>query len=115
MTLVGVSVLLSSLSFFAYVAHYFSAPHMKNEFKRFGLEKLGTLIIGLQFLGAVGLLVGLWFNPILSLASLGLALLMLSGLIVRRKAKDSLWVSLPALFFLGLNAYICWASLMLQR
>jgi hypothetical protein len=59
--------------------------------------------------------VGLWFQPILTWASLGLALLMLAGLIVRRKAKDSLWVSLPALFFFALNAYICWASLMLQR
>lgn len=111
MTLLVIAVLLSSLSFFAYVAHYFTSPHMQNEFKRFGIEKLGRVIIVLQFLGALGLVVGLWFSPILTLSSLGLALLMLSGLIVRRKSKDSLWVSLPALFFFGLNSYICWASL----
>ena len=51
-------ILLSSLSFFAYVLSYFINPHMKSEFKRFNLEKTGLLIIILQFLGAVGLLVG---------------------------------------------------------
>jgi len=114
MTLLVFPVLLSSLSFFAYVAHYFTSPHMKNEFQRFGIEKLGRVVIVLEFLGALGLLVGLWFLPILTISSLGLALLMLSGLIVRRRSKDSLWISLPALFFLGLNGYICWASLALQ-
>jgi len=115
MTLLRLAVLLSSISFFAYVADYFRSSHMRNEFERFGMRKLGLVIILLQFLGAVGLLVGLWFTPILTLASLGLALLMLAGLIVRMRSKDSLWVSLPALFFFGLNAYICWASFTLQR
>jgi hypothetical protein len=36
---------------------------------------------------------------------------MLSGFIVRVKIKDSIWVSLPALFFMGLNAYIFWKSI----
>ncbi len=113
MTLLTIAVLLSSISFFAYVADYFRSPHMKNEFERFGMPKLGLFIIVLQLLGALGLLVGLWLSPILTISSLGLALLMLSGLIVRRKSKDSLWVSLPALFFFGLNGYIIWASLLL--
>ncbi|MGV9014111.1 MAG: DoxX family protein [Flavobacteriales bacterium] len=112
MTLLVIAVLLSSLSFFAYVIHYFTAPHMKDEFKRFGIEQLGRVIIALEFLGAVGLLVGLWYDPILTASSLGLALLMLAGLIVRGRLKDSLWISLPALFFLALNGYICWASLL---
>ncbi len=115
MSLVGISVLVSSLSFFAYVADYFRSPRMKDEFVRFGVGRLGLFIIVLQFVGAVGLLVGLWFHPILTLASLGLVLLMLAGLVVRRKSKDSLWVSLPALFFFGLNAYICYASLLRWR
>ncbi len=79
---------------------------MKSEFKRFGLEKFGFIIIALQFLGAVGLLVGLKFNPILMISSFGLALLMLSGFILRMKLKDNIWISLPALFYMGLNAYI---------
>jgi hypothetical protein len=79
---------------------------MKNEFKRFKLERLGFLIIILQFVGATGLIVGLIFNPILSISALGLSLLMFSGLIVRIKMKDSLWISLPAGFFMFLNLYI---------
>lgn len=80
---------------------------MKQEFIRFQLEKLGLVVVVLEILGVVGLLVGFWFyKPLLMLASGGLAVLMLLGLIVRLRLKDSLWVSLPALFYLVLNAYI---------
>ena len=106
MTLNTILVLFSSFSFFIYVISYFVSPHMKNEFKRFNLEKLGLLTIILEFLGAAGLLVGLKFTPILSLSSLGLGLLMLSGLIVRIKSGDSIWISLPAFFYMCLNLYI---------
>jgi hypothetical protein len=106
-----ICILISSLSFFAYAISYFTSPHMKKEFKRFGLEKIGLLTIILQFIGATGLIVGLKFNPILIISSLGLTLLMLSGLIVRIKLKDSIWISLPALFYLGLNTYIFLVSI----
>ncbi len=92
-----ICILISSLSFFAYAISYFTSPHMKKEFKRFGLEKIGLLTIILQFMGAAGLIVGLKFNPILTISSLGLTLLMLSGLIVRIKLKDSIWISLPVI------------------
>jgi len=87
---------------------------MKNEFKRFGLEKIGLTIVLLQIIGALGLLVGLRFYFILMISSLGLAVLMLAGVLVRIKVKDSIWVSIPAFFFMILNAYIFWASLHLQ-
>ena len=106
MNLVKICVLISSLSFFGYTVSYFISPHMKEEFKRFGLEKLGLLTIVLEFIGAVGLIVGLKFNSLLVISSLGLALLMLIGLIVRIRLKDSLWISLPALFYMVLNTYI---------
>ena len=106
-----ICILISSLSFFAYAVSYFTSPHMKKEFKRFGLEKIGLLTIILQFMGATGLILGLKFNPILTISSLGLTLLMLSGLIVRIKLKDSIWISLPALFYLGLNTYIFLVSI----
>ncbi|MDE0771892.1 MAG: hypothetical protein OSB25_06780 [Salibacteraceae bacterium] len=106
-----ICILISSLSFFAYALSYFISPHMKKEFKRFGLEKIGLLTIILEFIGATGLIVGLKFNPILTISSFGLALLMFSGLIVRIKLKDSIWISLPALFYMGLNTYIFFASI----
>ncbi|MFZ4545041.1 MAG: hypothetical protein ACOYOA_13385 [Saprospiraceae bacterium] len=84
---------------------------MKSEFKRFNLEKLGLFTIILQFLGAVGLLVGLKYNSVLVVSSLGLALLMLAGLIVRINFKDSIWVSLPAVFYMVLNSFIFWLAI----
>ena len=101
-----ICILISSLSFFTYAVSYFTSPHMKKEFKRFGLEKIGLLIIILEFIGATGLMIGLKFNPILAISSFGLTLLMLCGAIVRIKLKDSFWISLPALFYMGLNTYI---------
>jgi uncharacterized membrane protein YphA (DoxX/SURF4 family) len=83
---------------------------MKNEFKRFKLEKLGLLTIVLEIMGAIGLLVGLFVKPILLISSGGLALLMLLALIARINSKDSLWVSLPAIFFLALNTYIAYLA-----
>jgi hypothetical protein len=79
---------------------------MKTEFERFNLKKFGLSVIVLQILGAIGLLVGLIFSPILLLSSGGLALLMLLGIITRIKSKDSLLVSLPALLYMVLNSYI---------
>ena len=111
MTISTFCVLLSSFSFFAYIISYFVSPHMKNEFNRFNLEKLGLFTIILEFFGAVGLLIGLQFNLLLTLSSLGLGLLMFCGLIVRIRLKDSIWISLPAAFFMLLNFYIFIVSL----
>ena len=38
-----ICILISSLSFFAYAVSFFTSQHMKKEFKRFGLEKIGLL------------------------------------------------------------------------
>jgi hypothetical protein len=105
---------MSSFSFFAYAFSYFNTPHMKNEFKRFGLEKIGLTTVLLEITGALGLLIGIKFYFILLISSLGLALLMLVGLIVRIKLKDSIWVSLPAFFYMVLNTYIFWKSINLM-
>jgi len=103
--LLTVCILISSLSFLSYSISYFISPHIKNEFKRFKLERLGLLTIILEILGAIGLLVGLIFKPILLISSGGLALLMVFALLVRIRSKDSLRVSLPAIFFIALNSY----------
>jgi len=79
---------------------------MKSEFKRFKLEKLGFLTIILEILGALGLLLGLLFKPILLISSGGLSILMLLAVMTRIKSKDSLLISLPAIFYMCLNAYI---------
>ncbi|MEO6039468.1 MAG: DoxX family protein [Saprospiraceae bacterium] len=111
MNMLIVLILISSLSFLGYGIAYFISPQMKNEFKRFGLEKVGTLTVVLELLGAVGLLVGLKIPLILLISAGGLGLLMFLGVAVRIKVKDSLWVSLPAIFFMVLNFYIFYLSL----
>jgi len=111
MHLLNVLILISSLSFMGYGIAYFKSPQMKNEFKRFGLEKAGSLTAVLELLGGVGLLVGLKFHLILLISAGGLALLMFLGVAIRIKVKDSLWISLPALFFMLLNSYIFFMSL----
>lgn len=79
---------------------------MKSEFRRFGLEKFGLLTAVLEIVGALGLLAGFMINAILLISSGGLALLMFFGVLVRLRVKDSLWISLPALLFMGLNTFI---------
>ena len=111
MTLLKVLILSSSLSFMVYGIAYFKSPEMKSEFKRFGLEKAGTLTAVLELLGALGLLVGLKVPLILLISAGGLAVLMFLGVVVRIKIKDSLWISLPALSFMILNSYIFFMSL----
>ena len=111
MNLLQVLIVISSVSFIMYGIAYFRSPQMKTEFKRFGLEKVGALTAILELLGALGLLAGLMFLPVLLLSSGGLALLMFIGVIVRIKVKDNLWVTLPALFFMLLNGYIFFNSL----
>lgn len=84
---------------------------MKSEFKRFGLEKFGALTAILELLGALGLLVGMILHPLLLVSAGGLAILMLLGVVVRIKMKDSILISLPATFYMLLNAYIFYRSL----
>ena len=113
MNLLNVLITISSFSFLAYGISYFITPHMKSEFKRFGLEKFGALTATLEICGSFGLLVGLWFNSILIISSAGLAVLMFLGLIVRLKVKDGFGESLPALFFMMLNSYVFFRSIQL--
>ena len=111
MDFLNLCILISSLSFLGYTISYFTSPYMKKEFERFGLEKIGLFTIALEFMGAAGLVVGLIYNPILVISSLGLSLLMLAGLMVRIRLKDNIWVSLPAFFYMGLNTYIFFESI----
>jgi hypothetical protein len=106
MTILNFLIIFSSLSFLGYGIAYFTSTKMKTEFKRFGLEKLGSLTAILELLGAIGLLVGLKITMILLISSGGLALLMFFGVAVRIKVKDSFMVTIPATFYMLLNAYI---------
>ncbi len=79
---------------------------MKEDFKRFGLEKFSTLTGILEICGGAGLLTGLFYLPIMWISSGGLALLMLLGVIFRFRSGDGFLSSFPALLFMILNAYL---------
>ena len=115
MNLLNVLIFISSMSFLGYGIAYFTSPQMKNEFKRFGLEKIGTLTAILELLGAVGLLVGLKIQLILLISAGGLAMLMFLGVAVRVKVKDSLAISLPALSFVVLKICIFYISMPISK
>lgn len=110
MSIYKICIYISSISFLAYGVSYFFTPHMKNEFKRFKLERFAFLTIVLEILGAIGLIVGLFYNPILILASGGLTTLMFLGVLVRVRIKDGLLVTLPAIFYMFLNLYIFYTA-----
>ncbi|MBN1339915.1 MAG: DoxX family protein [Bacteroidales bacterium] len=111
MTFLEILIVISGLSFLVYGINYFISPAMKSEFKRFGLEKFGLLTAVLEISGALGLFVGFMIHPILLISSGGLALLMFFGVIARLRVKDSLWISLPAVFFMLLNSYVFFESM----
>ena len=106
MDLRTLALIFSSVSFLFYGITYFTSTKMKTEFKRFGLEKFGAVTAILELMGGLGLIIGLKFNPVLVISSFGLALLMFLGVLVRIKVKDSILITLPALFYMLLNLYL---------
>ncbi len=98
---------LSMAAFFAFGWACLSTRAMVLEFERYGLARLRKLTGVLELAGALGLLVGYFNMPILILASGGLSLLMLMGVLTRLRIRDSLVQMLPALALLVMNAYVC--------
>jgi hypothetical protein len=97
----------SSLAFIYFGINCFYSKFIISEFKRYNLPKFRKLTGFLQLLGALGLLTGFFYSPILLLlASSGLSLLMLSGFVVRLKIKDNFIQSSPSFVFAVINGFI---------
>ncbi len=99
-------ILISALTFIFYGLVCLLTDHMKLEFGRYGLSQFRKLTGTLELLGGIGILVGLYFTPLLVISSGGLALLMLLGIIVRLKIKDQFLAILPALILMIINLKI---------
>jgi hypothetical protein len=84
---------------------------MKNEFKRFKLEKFGFTTAVFELLGGSGLIAGLFYTPLIILSSFGLTVLMFAGLIVRINVKDKFSDFFPVIFFIVLNSFIFFIAL----
>ncbi len=114
MDLLTVLTWFSSLAFIYFGINCFYSKFIISEFNRYELPKFRKLTGFLQLIGALGLLIGLYFSPILLLlASIGLCVLMLFGFIVRLKIKDNFVKSSPSFAFAALN--LCIALITLSK
>lgn len=111
LNLFTVLIWFSSLAFIYFGIQCFYSKFINEEFKRYDLPKFRKLTGYLQLSGSAGLLVGLYYNPLLLLlASAGLCLLMLSGFAVRLKIRDNFIQSSPSFIFGALNLFIAFKT-----
>ncbi len=97
----------SAFSFLFFGMACFITAQMKAEFLKYGLSQFRMVVGGLQLLGALGLIFGYFYAPILqAAASGGLSILMLLGFIVRLRIRDTFFQSAPSFIYAVLNAYI---------
>ncbi|MEM8710773.1 MAG: DoxX family protein [Planctomycetota bacterium] len=106
-----VSILISALAFLGYGAACLFTQSMIAEFERFGLARFRSTVGVREILGGAGLLVGLYFQPILLVASGGLTALMALGVATRLRVGDSALLTAPAALFLALNGFVFWTAL----
>jgi uncharacterized membrane protein YkgB len=100
-------ILFSAISFLGYGSACFFSSRMKQEFLRYRLAAQRIMVGALQWFAGIGLLVGMSHPWMGQLAAGGLALMMLIAVIVRIQIKDTIPQTLPALFYLALNTYLC--------
>ncbi|MCX6852043.1 MAG: DoxX family protein [Verrucomicrobia bacterium] len=103
-------ILLSALSFLGYGSACFCSSRMKQEFHRYRLATQRIMVGALQWFAGIGLLAGMSQPWMGQLAAGGLALMMLIAVIVRIQIKDTLLQTIPAVFYLALNTYLCIAG-----
>jgi len=103
-------IVFSALSFLSYGLGYLYSDYLQQEFRRYQLAAYCRWVGALQCAASVGLIVGLSVPWVGQAASGGLALMMVAALGVRIRIKDSVPQMLPALGYLGLNAYLCVAG-----
>jgi energy-coupling factor transporter transmembrane protein EcfT len=111
MRLYYTSIVVSSALFLFYGIACLAFDRMKRDFERFGLSHLRTLTGTLEVLGALGLVAGLFWPPLVPLSAGGLALMMLLGMVARIRVLDSLAQTLPALVLMLVNLFIVWYAL----
>ncbi len=103
-------IFFNALSFIGYGTACFLSSRMKREFVRYRLGPQRVVVGLLQCAAGVGLLAGMWVPWMGQVAAGGLALMMLLAVGVRIQIRDSALQTIPALFYLGLNAYLLLAG-----
>ena len=84
------------------------------EYSRWGYKNLRLFLAWCQLLGGWGLIIGMLhhsLNPLISITSFLLTVMMLTAVFTRIKSKDGLLLTLPSLFYSILNAIIFFQSI----
>ncbi len=87
------------------------SEQMVAEFRRYRLARFRKLVGALEVVGGLGVLYGIFFTPLMVLATAGLALLMLLGVFARIRIRDPLVQMLPALLLMLISLYILFQAL----
>ncbi len=103
-------ILVSAISFIGYGTACFFSSYMKQEFLRYGLGAQRVWVGLLQWGAGMGLLAGMRVPWLGQMAAGGLALMMLVAVGVRIQIRDNALQTMPALFYLVLNAYLLLAG-----
>lgn len=103
---VQVLEIVSITAFFFYGLSCLFSNGMIVEFERFGLGRFRRLVGALEVLGSLGLVAGFFMPGVTLVASAGLTLLMILGVITRFRVGDPPVAALPALVLLVVNAFI---------
>jgi uncharacterized membrane protein YphA (DoxX/SURF4 family) len=111
MSLLAVVSVLTGIAFIVYGVQCLVSTRMREEFSRYGFPQLRQLTGGLEILAGLGLLVGLRWAPVLTVASGILLIMMIGALLIRIRIKDGIVRSLPALVLVALNGFIFFESL----
>ena len=98
-----VLLIFTAVSFVYFGLGCLLSPSLRAEFDRYGLAAFRTMTGALQLMGAAGLLAGLWLRPLGFLAAVGLTVLMMLGVGVRRRVGDSWPKQLPAALYAALS------------
>ena len=106
MPAIEVSTIVLIISFFVYGSRCLFAEAMVLEFKRWGMSGLRHITGLLEILGAVGLVVGQWLPWVGFMSAAGLSLLMVCGLIVRLRIRDSFFQTFPAVVYLVVSVLV---------
>ena len=99
--------IINGLIFISYGSLSIFTDHMRVEFIRYELSQYRLLVGWLEILGGIGVILGFFYSPVLFLFStFGLTTLMLLGIIVRLKVRDSIYLILPAFMLFILNIFL---------
>lgn len=104
--------IISIIAFFSYGIACICMEKFFHEFKRYKLSQFRILTGVLEVLGSAGLILGSYIPIFKTLASLGLTLLMIAGVSVRIRIKDSLIQIFPAAILMIINFLIFYFSIM---